>query len=171
MPAKAVKAPVVNIDAEVSAAVKALAPAVKRLTNALAKLDVTKLPIGAASDLLYTLRGTNKLVPGLSAPFDDVIGPKIKELEEYFIQSLKVGESSGVQGMLSRTQIIDEVIPVPENWAKIYAYAAKTKSWEIMNKALNRNAIRERWDAKKVVPGVATFHNKKVSCTKLGGKK
>jgi len=156
----------------VQAAIKALAPALKRLSGPLSKLDPAKLPMGQVADLLYDLRQSAKLLTTTVAGFDDVIPPAIKALEEHFIQSLKVGEASGVQGMRSRVQVTDDPVPVvkPEAWSKLYAYIARTKQWELLNKAINRAAVKERWAAKKQVPGVDVFHVKKVSCTKLGGK-
>lgn len=160
----------IEITAEVIAASKALAPAVKRLNKALAKLDPAKLPVGTASDLLYDLEQVCRLVPNLAAPFNDVINPAIKALEDHFIQALKVGESSGVQGMHSRVQVTESAVPNVEDWSKFYAYIAKNKAFELLNKAVNRVAVRERWEAKKQVPGVGKFIAKKVSCTKLSGK-
>lgn len=160
----------ISILSEVEAATRALAPAVKRLTKALSKIKLEVLPLGAAADLLYDLQQTSKLVPNLSAPFDDVLEPHIKALEEHFIQRLEAGEASGVQGARSRVQVTVSAVPSVEDWTKFYAYIAKTKSFELLNKAPNRTAIAERWDAKKQVPGVGAFHVKKVSCTKLNGK-
>ena len=53
---------------------------------------------------------------------------------------------------------------------KFYAHLKKTGDFELLNRALNRAAVNERWAAHKQVPGVGKFHVKKVSCTKLGGK-
>lgn len=170
---KLANVPNISILSEVETASRALAPALKRLTKALGKLKLEELVLnspGAAADLLYDLRQTSKLVPNLSAPFDDVLEPHIKSLEEHFIQRLEAGEASGVQGARSRVQVTVSAVPSVEDWAKFYAYIAKTKSFELLNKAPNRTAIAERWDAKKQVPGVGAFHVKKVSCTKLNGK-
>jgi hypothetical protein len=170
--ASRVKSPVIAFTTELIAAQKALAPAATRLRRALENLKPESLPIGAVSDLLYQLRGTIKLVPSLAEPFNDVLVPALKTLDDYFIATLKVGESSGVQGMSSRTQISEDIIPVvaAADWPKVYAYIKRTGSFELLNKALNRTAVRERWDAKKQVPGVGKFIAKKVSCTKLSGK-
>jgi hypothetical protein len=167
------KAPDVNIAKEVAAAVKALAPAVKRLNQSLSKLDPKKLPFGAASDLLYELREIVSLVPNLNKPFDDILAPAIKMMNAHFINTLKVGESSGVQGMASRTQITDNPVPViaEGGWPKLYAHIKKTGEFELLNKALNRSAVKERWDARKQVPGTTVFHDKRVSCTKLSAAK
>ena len=77
--------PVIDIVAEVKAAQKALAPAVKRLTQALKALDPAKQPFGANSDLLYQLRQAARLPGTLTAPFDDLLVPAIKALEDHFI--------------------------------------------------------------------------------------
>jgi hypothetical protein len=165
------KAPSIDVAAELSKATAALSPAIKRLTKALAALEPDKLPIGAASDLLYDLRGLGSQLNALTAPFDDAVKPAVKTLEDFFIAQLEVGESSGVQGMHSRSQVTDSAIPVVNDWPVFYAHIAKTKSWELLNKAVNRAAVNERWEQKKQVPGVGVFRAKRVSCTKLNGKK
>lgn len=168
--AKTVSGPKLDIMPEVTAAQKALSPAVKRLTKILEKFAADKLPVGAVADTLYDLKQLSKILNALTSPFDDLLLPSVKTTEEHFIQTLAVGESSGVQGMKSRVQITDSVIPVVKDWPKLYAHIKKTGEFELLNRAPNRVAIVERWDAKKEVPGVDKFRAKKVSCTKLGGK-
>jgi hypothetical protein len=170
MPTK--KVPNVDISKELKAAAKALAPAARRLTKALAALDPTALPSGAVSDLLYDLRQTTKQVAGLASGLDDALKPAVKAVEEHFIQTLAADEASGLQGSHSRTQITDTPVPVikPEDWPKFYAYAVKTRQFELLQHSVNAAAVRERWDAKKQVKFVSVFHAKRVSCTKLGGK-
>lgn len=163
-------APKVDITTEVIAATKVLAPAVKRLTKAMSALDPAKLPHGAVADLLYELRQISKILNTLTSPFEDSVNPAIKLIEEHFVQTLAIGESSGVQGHKSRVQITDSVIPVVNDWPAFYAHIAKTKSFELLNRAVNKASVVERWDARKEVPGIGKFIAKKVSCTKLGGK-
>lgn len=162
--------PSLTVTTEVEAAAKALAPAVKRITKSLRDLDVTKLPIGGLADLLYELRQLGKVFGTLSAPLDDLLPDTIKMVEDHFIQTLMVGDSSGVQGMKSRVQVTESVIPVVKDWPTFYAHIKKTGEFELLNRAPNRTSIVERWDAKKQVPGIDKFHAKKVSCTKLSGK-
>ena len=118
---KLANVPNISILSEVETASRALAPALKRLTKALGKLKLEELVLnspGAAADLLYDLRQTSKLVPNLSAPFDDVLEPHIKSLEEHFIQRLEAGEASGVQGARSRVQVTVSAVPSVEDWAE-----------------------------------------------------
>ncbi len=157
-----------TIAAELAAATKALAPALKRLKAATAKMTPEKMKPGALADALYEMEQVSKQLKVLSAPFDDVLDPKIKEVEEHFIRTLEVGEMSGVQGLAARVQITDAVIPTVDDWEKFYAHIKKTGNFELLNRAPNRKAITERWDAKKQVPGVGKFVKKSVSCTKLG---
>jgi hypothetical protein len=166
--------PKLDISPEVAAAQKALAPAVKRLTKVLQALEPGALPMGAAADCLYDLKQLNKVLGAITAPFDDLLLPSVKATEEHFIQRLAVGEASGVQGGRSRVQVTENVVPVVETssdgWTKLYAHIKKTGHFDLLNKALNRTAVQERWEQSKQVPGVGKFHAKKVSCTKLGGK-
>ena len=159
-----------DITPEITAAGKALAPAVKRLTKILAGLDCEAMPYGALCDSLYDLKQLSKMLNTLTAPFDDLVLPSVKATEEFFVQKLAVGESSGQQGMKSRVQVTESVIPVVEDWPKFYAHIKKKGEFELLNRAVNRAAVMERWDQKKQIPGVGKFHAKKVSVTKLSGK-
>ena len=165
----------VNVDVtkELIAAQKALAPAVKRLTKALGALNPKKIPIGSVVDLLYAIKTVKSALSALSKPLrEDVLEPAEKLLEEYFINNLAIGESSGVQGRAARVQISSSPQPVikPEDWEKFFAYVAQTKQWELLQRKVNRDAVRERWDLKKQVKFVGVFNAKTVSCTKLTGK-
>lgn len=162
--------PKLDITPELTAATKALAPAVKRLNKILEKMVPGDLPVGAVADTLYDMKQLSKMLNALTAPFDDLLLPSVKSTEEHFIQTLAVGESSGVQGKKSRVQITDSVIPVVKDWPKFYAHIKKTGAFELLNRAPNKVAIVERWDNHLQLPGVEKYHAKKVSVTKLSGK-
>jgi hypothetical protein len=165
-----VKPPAVDVAKEVAAAVKALAPALARLKKARA-VDLVKVPQGALADWLYDLRQARGVLGTVTAAFEDVLPAIIKGIDDHFVKTLKVGESSGVQGMRSRVQVTDTPIPQVADWEKFYAHIKKTGNFELLNRAVNRAAVKERWEQKRQVPGVTAFHAKTVSCTKLGGKK
>jgi hypothetical protein len=155
---------------ELELAIKALKPALTRLVKATKGLDPKRVPVGRLADLLYDLRSVGRCFNSITAPFDDVVGPAIKAIEEHFIDSLAVGESSGVQGLAARVQITTSAVPVVEDWDKFYKHIRKTEEFDLLNRAVNREAVKERWEQKKRIPGVGTFNAKKVSCTKLNGK-
>jgi hypothetical protein len=171
-PVPSAKLPSVNVAREAQAAVKALVPALARLRKA-AAVDLGKAPPGALADWLYDLRQAKATLSTVTAAFDDVLPPVIKSVDDHFIETLKVGEASGVQGMRSRVQVTDTPIPQvrAEDWLKFFAYVAKTRQWELLTHAVSREAVKERWDQKKRVKFVTAFYAKRVSCTKLNGKK
>jgi len=169
-PVPSAKLPSVDVAREAQAAAKALAPALARLRKA-AAVDLGKVPQGALADWLYDLRQAKATLSTVTAAFDDVLPPVIKAVDDHFIETLKVGEASGVQGMRSRVQVTDTPIPQVSDWPKFYAHIKKTGNFELLNRAVNRVAVTERWDQKRAVPGVAAFHAKRVSCTKLNGKR
>ena len=168
---RSAKAPNLDISKEVALATKALAPAAKRLEKALAGLKPEQLPTGALADALYDLKSLGKLLGSITAPFDDFLPATVKAVEDHFVNTLAVGESSGVQGFTSRVQVTESAVPTLDDPQKFYAYVRKNNAFELLNRALNRAAIQERWDAKKQIPGVGVFHAKKVSCTKLSAPK
>jgi len=166
------KVPSLAITEEIKAAGKALAPAVRRLEKAFKDFDPATVPVGALVDLLYAVRQAAQLPKTLVTPFDDILSPLEKVVQDHFINTLAVGESSGVQGQMSRVQVTSSDVPVvkPEDWAKFFQFVSKTKQWELLQHKVNTEAVRERWRNKKQVKFVGTFTAKKVSCTKLSGK-
>jgi hypothetical protein len=160
----------IDVTAEAQAAQQALDPAIKRLTKAIAKYNSKDYPLGATADLLYDLRTAIGVLNQLVTPLVEVLEPLTERLEEFFINELKVGESSGVQGMYSRVQISSSSVPVVQDWDKFYAHVQKTGEFELLYKRVNNVSVKERWEDNKQVPGVGLFINKKVSCTKLRGK-
>ena len=167
---KQTPAPSVDIEKELRAARAALEPAARRLKKALGDLDPERLAAGAAADLLYTIKQLTSTLGKLAEPLEEVLAPARKTLEEHFINTLAVSDATGVQGHAARVQITDSPEPTVENWDVFYKHIAKTKNFELLNRAVNRAAVKERWEQKKQVPGVGVFHVKKVSCTKLNGK-
>lgn len=162
-----------SITKELIKATKALDPAVARIKAVLEQLKPETLPIGTLADLLYDLNQLSKYLGTLVTPFDDLLPATRKIVEDHFVNKLAVGESSGVQGHKARVQITESVVPVvaEADWPKFYAHILKTKEFELLNRAPNRVAIKERWEAHKNVPGVTKFHAKRVSCTTLGKRK
>lgn len=163
--------PSIAVVKEIEAASKALEPAVRRIKKALTDFDPAKLTAGSLSDFLYDLIQLQKQFNVLTDPFEDVLKVTKKSIDDHFIRTLAVGDSSGVQGMGARVQINENVIPVPDDWEKIYAHIKKTGEFELLGRTLKRDAVQERWDAKKNIPGIGKFHAKTVSCTKLSKRK
>lgn len=131
------------------------------------KLKPFKIPgkLAAAVDMLYTTRrerlDLNRHVEAM----------KVHEraLREHLIDNLPKSEASGVAGKVARAQVHTEDEPQAVDWDEFYKHLKKKGEFELMNKAINRKAIKERWANGKEVPGIGHFENVKLSLTKVGG--
>lgn len=127
-----------------------------------AKFVIPKNP-GACADLLMELKAQK----AAQQKIVDDIGDKINAIQEHLIATLPKSESSGAVGKIAKALIKVTQEPSVENWDDFYAYIAKTKSWDLLQRRPAAPAIRERWEAKKQVPGVGTVAVIKVSVTKI----
>lgn len=148
-----------------------LEPIVKKLKPKVESFDPKTVLAGTLADYLYGLRTQRSaLGGGALAALQELLGQLAKKIEDEFVSSLEVGESSGVQGFVGRVQITDSIVPTIEDPEALFAHIKKTGEFDLLNRQLNREAVRSRWDDKKRIPGVGKFVAKKVSCTKLSGK-
>jgi len=88
-------------------------------------------------------------------------------LERWFIQELPESDATGVAGKIARIQVKRKERAVPEDWDKLYTHIKKKGEFELLNRALNAKAVRERWEAGIQIPGVGKFVYKDVSVTKV----
>ena len=120
--------------------------------------------VAECADLLWVVREERL--------FADKTAAKLKEREEaikaHLIETLPKSEATGVAGRLARVSIVNKIVPQVKDWAKLYAYIAKTKSWELLQRRVGEGAVRERWDAGKEIPGVEHFTAVTVSINKVG---
>ena len=119
--------------------------------------------IGTCADHLYQLQ-IERL--SLQRAVDSI---KIKEvmLREHIINTLPKSNASGIAGKLARVTVVTQDVPQVQDWPKFYAYLARTKSFDLLQRRLNNKAVIERWDDKKKVTGVGTFPVTKVSLNKV----
>lgn len=124
-----------------------------------------KLPktLGATADLLLEIK--NKRLAADKAA--KVLKKQETWLGNFFIDRLPKDDARGSAGKLARVTLFPKVKPTVEDWDKFYAYIAKTKSWELLQRRVGEKAIQERWDAKKEVPGIGRYDFIAVSVTKL----
>jgi len=137
------------------------------------KIEEFKIPkalpkeLARCADLLYHARNKRLEVQRRV----DAIAELETKLKDKIIAELPMSKASGVAGCVARVQIEPASVPQVEDWPTFYAYIKKRGAFELLQRRLNDKAITELWEAKKKVPGVTSFGYKKVSCTKLGGKK
>lgn len=126
-----------------------------------AKFTLPKSLAGAA-DKLYEIRQARL---ALQKEVDAMEGRE-RQLREYLIDNLPKSQASGITGRIAHAEIETKVIPQVQDWDAFYKFILKTKDFSLMQRRLNDGAIKEHWEAKKVVPGVGKFNAKVVSITK-----
>jgi len=99
-----------------------------------------------------------------------VLAEEENALEEWIIVKLPVSKATGIAGKIARISVDKKEIPQVKDWPKFYAYLHKNKAYDLLNRALNAKAVKERWAAGKTVPGTDKFIRKVVSVNKLPKK-
>lgn len=119
--------------------------------------------LGAVVDLLYTTRQTRLLEQ------KDINEYKATEtaLKEHLIAELPKSEATGTSGKLANARITTKPVPAVEDWDKLYEFVRKKKRFDLLQRRLNDEAVKEMWDRGEAVPGVGVFNAVDVSVTKL----
>ena len=119
--------------------------------------------MGACADLLYNLRikrlGGQKLV--------DEVETEEKALKEFIIANLPKSAASGISGIFANVKVVAKMVPQVKDWDLFYKHILKTKSFDLLNRALNKTSVEERYAEGKKVPGVEDFKVTSVSITKI----
>ena len=119
--------------------------------------------LGECADLLGKLKAdeaaANKIVDAIHA--DRVA------LSEHIIANLPKSKATGVSGRAWNAKVVSKIIPQVRDWPAFWAWIRKTQSEDVLQKRLNDAAIKERWEADKIVPGVEAFTAVVVSLTKI----
>ena len=118
--------------------------------------------LGMCADLAYTLRQKR-----LDAQREvDKIAEQERELKEHIIRNLPKSNAEGITGKVACAKITLKQVPTVTDWDKFYKYLFRTKDPALLQKRIGEEAIKERWDAKKNVPGVEAFDVVTISLTK-----
>lgn len=117
--------------------------------------------MAACADLLYVKRSAR-----LTA---DKIAAELKEQEqaliEYIIDHLPK-DSGGAVGKTHKVIVITKIKQQVKDWDKFWAYVAKNKRFDLVQRRITETAVQELIDDKKKVPGVEPFTAVTVSLTK-----
>lgn len=126
------------------------------------KLDLPKT-LAATADKLYTTRQAR-----LALQKDvDALKKTESALEEVLINKLPKDDATGVTGSVARATIEVSPVPIITDETALLAFVKKTGQNDLLQKPkLAVTAVRERWDAKKAIPGVGVFNVVKVHLNK-----
>lgn len=119
--------------------------------------------LGACADALYTIRQERLKAQKVV----DELETNEKAIKAHVIDTLPKSNASGIAGKLARVTVTTKTIAQVQDWPSFYAYVAKNKAFEMLQKRLGDAAIQERWDAGKKVPGVEPFTIVGVSVNKV----
>lgn len=109
---------------------------------------------------------------------------RLQELEtaykNHLIDNLPKSDANGVAGKVCRVSVVKKDVPRAEDWSKIYANIvadyqkhAKKKdgmqdgAFALLQRRLGEGAVKEAWDAGKVVDGVGKFTVVDLSVNKI----
>lgn len=142
-------------------AAKKLGLQITGLPNPKVKLPTTKL--GSLVDEYHATRELRLAI--------DKVASAIKEeetrLADHIIDNLDKHNEGGAVGKRYKGIIIREKVPQVADLDKFYEHVRKTKSFDLLNKALNKAAVKARYENGKAVPGVEDFPTLKLSVTKV----
>jgi hypothetical protein len=119
--------------------------------------------LGACADMLYKLRDQRY---ALRAQIEE-LEEQESAIKDHLIKNLPKSQSKGISGKVANVKVESRDEPVVQDWDKFYANLKKKGEFDLLNRALNKRAVKERWEDGKTVPGVGTFKVTTVSVTKL----
>jgi len=123
-----------------------------------------KLPktLGACVDRLFAIRAERSKLSAVDTALDE----ERKALEAKLIDELPASSAEGITGKLARATVVTKRVGTVSDWTKLQKYIQKTGAFELLSRRLSQEAVTERWEAKKQVPGVEGLTVKKISLTK-----
>lgn len=126
-------------------------------------MAVKALPksMAACADLLYIKRQARLAADKVAA----VLKLEEQAIIDYIIDRLPK-DSGGAVGKHHKVIVYTEQKQQVKDWDKFWAYVAKTKRFDLVQKRISDNAVQDLIDDKKKVPGVEPFTVVKVSLTK-----
>lgn len=91
---------------------------------------------------------------------------RYKELEAEIMSTFPRNELDGGIGKVAIASINTLTVGQVIDWNQVYKFIKRTNGFDLLNRAFNNKAYRERLDAGKQVPGVKTAHIHKLSLRK-----
>jgi hypothetical protein len=88
-------------------------------------------------------------------------------VKAYLIDNIPKSEATGVAGKRAQVSVVCKSVPQVKDWDALYKHVLKTKDFSLLNRALNKKAVEERWNDKKIVPGVEAFDTVTLSLHKI----
>ena len=130
--------------------------------EAVAAFKKAKTPAQRA-DLLYTIEEIISRQNKVTTEYEKFTS----KLEQWFVEQLPTTDATGIAGKVGRVAIETKDIATVADWPTFYAHIKKKGEFELLNRAVNQKAVKERWEQNKQVPGVGKFTKKIVRLTRV----
>jgi hypothetical protein len=129
------------------------------------KPGATKIPksLAQCADLLYT---TKEQRLKLQREQLEPLKKTESALKLHLIENLPLSNAKGVTGSVANATIKKESTWRVEDEAAFLKFAKRKGNEDLLKTVPNKEAIEERWEQGKKIPGVVEFEFKKVSLTK-----
>ena len=118
--------------------------------------------LGAMVDRLYDLDEER----GKLARRVEELKTEYAALEGHIFETLPKSALEGALGKRAMASIKRTPVPTADDWDAIRRYVVKNNAWDLIQKRLSTEAVRERWNADVAVPGVGKFTRITLSLTK-----
>lgn len=109
--------------------------------------------VAECADQLYLLDEKRAL---LNRQVSEIEG-QMSAIREYVIKELPKSNATGITGKVARVTVESKDIPQAKDWDLLFAFVARTKQFDLLQRRLSPAAVEERWKVKKQVPGVEVF--------------
>lgn len=121
-----------------------------------------EMDLGTAIDTLYQKRAerleAEKVVKAMKS---EELALKLRVKHLLDAVSLEMGAGKMATGSINYT-----IEPAAKNWQEIYLFIRENDAWDMLQKRLSPLAVKDRWDAGIIIPGIDKFDNWDLSLTK-----
>jgi hypothetical protein len=124
------------------------------------KLDLKKP--GLVVDQLYALRARRLEA---QAQVDEMKAEE-QAVKNWLIDSLPKSELTKLSGKLATAALVSSSQANVIDWHKLHAYVEKHGAFELLQRRVSIEAVREVWDEGKDLPGVERYTKLDISLTK-----
>ncbi len=118
--------------------------------------------LGDAVDLLWTMDAQRKEYQRKA----DIVEKAENELKEILIKYVQKQRLAGAVGKLGKVRVEKIAVPTIKDFDALWTYIFKTKDKTLLQRRLSADAVKERWEENKAVPGVEPFEVTKIFITK-----
>lgn len=125
--------------------------------------------IGTLTDQLGRLKEQHDAANALVKKAEEKvkkIAEKYNAKESELHQAMKDEGTELGSGRLYKGSVQKTVHPSVKDWNKLYAYIARTKSWDLLQRRMSSTAYRARLEDGKRVAGVESFTKLRIKLTK-----